>query len=228
MELRQGSLCYFDGLTNPEGRHGTKPLPFDGSGSANPKGTIRIVLVIRGRANSNYRASFNRIYSVGSNGGWVQGSKLNPLDISKVGHKTLFEKDAETKEEDAEKKRVKEEKKEANRVEAKRLEANKEAREGVQKAIEEANLLEKVRRAKMHPDWKGAVWKQLKDQGVAPGSAIGRRTMRRAKIASMSDEQKAEVAANKADYDRGRAGCACAPCWLRWCGHRLRLAVQYR
>jgi hypothetical protein len=38
------------------------------------------VLVIRGRANSNYRASFNRIYSVGSNGGWVQGSKLNPLE----------------------------------------------------------------------------------------------------------------------------------------------------
>jgi hypothetical protein len=58
----------------------------------------------------------------------VQGSKLNPLD--KVGHKTLFEKDAETKEEHAEKKRAKEEEKEANRVEAKRLEANKEAREG--------------------------------------------------------------------------------------------------
>jgi hypothetical protein len=38
------------------------------------------VLVIRGRANNNYRASFNRIYSVGSNGGWVQGSKLNPLE----------------------------------------------------------------------------------------------------------------------------------------------------
>jgi hypothetical protein len=38
------------------------------------------VLVIRGRAKSNYRASFNRIYSVGSNGGWVQGSKLNPLE----------------------------------------------------------------------------------------------------------------------------------------------------
>ena len=75
VELRQGSLCYFDGLTNLEGRHGTKPLPFDGSGSANPKGTSRLVLVIRGRANSNYRASFNRIYSVGSNGGWVQGSK---------------------------------------------------------------------------------------------------------------------------------------------------------
>jgi hypothetical protein len=39
----------------------------------------------------------------------VQGSKLNPLD--KVDHKALFEKDAETKEEDAEKKRAKEEKK---------------------------------------------------------------------------------------------------------------------
>ena len=50
VELRQGSLCYFDGLTNLEGRHSTKPLPFDGSGSANPKGTSRLVLVIRGRA----------------------------------------------------------------------------------------------------------------------------------------------------------------------------------
>ena len=50
VELGQGSLCYFDGLTNLEGRHGTKPLPFDGSGSANPKGTSRLVLVIRGRA----------------------------------------------------------------------------------------------------------------------------------------------------------------------------------
>ena len=38
------------------------------------------MLVIRGHAISNYRASFNRIYSVGSNGGWVQGSKLNPLE----------------------------------------------------------------------------------------------------------------------------------------------------
>jgi hypothetical protein len=36
VELRQGSLCYFDGLTNLEGRHGTKPLPlpFDGSAAA--------------------------------------------------------------------------------------------------------------------------------------------------------------------------------------------------
>jgi hypothetical protein len=25
-ELTQGSLCYFDGITNFEGRHGTKPL----------------------------------------------------------------------------------------------------------------------------------------------------------------------------------------------------------
>jgi hypothetical protein len=53
--------------------------------------------------------------------------------------KTLFE--GETKEEKEKKNRVKEEKKEAKRVEAKRLEANKEAREGMQNAIEEANLL---------------------------------------------------------------------------------------
>jgi hypothetical protein len=66
--------------------------------------------------------------------------------------KTLFEKDAETKEEEVEggvrreRNRVKEEKKEAKRVEAKRLEANKEAREGVQKQIEEANLIGKQSR----------------------------------------------------------------------------------
>jgi hypothetical protein len=72
VQLKQGSLCCFDGLTNLEGRHGTKPLPFDGSGSAHPKGTSRLVLVIRGRANRNYRASFNKIYSVGRGGGGKQ------------------------------------------------------------------------------------------------------------------------------------------------------------
>jgi hypothetical protein len=61
VELRQGSLCYFDGLTNLEGRHSTKPLPAGLCGGDD----ARLVLVIRGRANSNYRASFNRIYSVG-------------------------------------------------------------------------------------------------------------------------------------------------------------------
>jgi hypothetical protein len=58
--------------------------------------------------------------------------------------KTLFEKDAGTKEEDVEKKRAKEEKKEADWVEANPLynaKANKEAREGMQKQIEEADLV---------------------------------------------------------------------------------------
>jgi hypothetical protein len=90
VDLNQGSLCYFGGLTNLEGRHGTKPLPFDGSCSAHPKGTSRLVLVIRGRANRNYRESFNKIYFVGrgvsskaadsGDGGWARGWKSNPLD----------------------------------------------------------------------------------------------------------------------------------------------------
>jgi hypothetical protein len=70
---------------------------------------------------------------------WCNSTKV---DVDK----TLFEKDAGTKEEDAEKKRAKEEKKGADRVEANPLynaKANKEAREGMQKQIEEANLLAK-------------------------------------------------------------------------------------
>jgi hypothetical protein len=31
VDLNQGSLCYFDGLTNLERRHGTRPLRSDGS-----------------------------------------------------------------------------------------------------------------------------------------------------------------------------------------------------
>jgi hypothetical protein len=87
----------------------------------------------------------------------------------------------------------------------------------VQKQIEEANLLGKeskeerkragveANRAKeMQPDWMVAVWKQLKDQGVAPRSRIGRSAMQKARTASMSDEEKAEVAAKKADWYQKR------------------------
>jgi hypothetical protein len=115
VELNQGSLCYFDGLTNLEGRHGTKRLPFDGSGSAHPKGTSRLVLVIRGRANRNYRESFNKIYFVGrgvsrkaadsGNGGWVPGWKSNPLD--KVDHEQAEKQKEERRKEKRE--RAKEE-----------------------------------------------------------------------------------------------------------------------
>jgi hypothetical protein len=67
VDLNQGSICYFDGLTNLEGRHGTKRLPFDGSGSAHPKRApagLCLLFVIRGRArmhrNYLYRESFNQ------------------------------------------------------------------------------------------------------------------------------------------------------------------------
>ena len=52
VQLKQGGLCCFDGLTDLEGRHGTRPLCSDGS--AHLEDTSRLVLVIRGRANSNY------------------------------------------------------------------------------------------------------------------------------------------------------------------------------
>ena len=61
---RQGSLCYFGGLTNLEGLHSTKPHSSTSSdGSADP---CRLVLVIRGRAQTNYRISCDKIYSAGS------------------------------------------------------------------------------------------------------------------------------------------------------------------
>jgi hypothetical protein len=56
----------------------------------------------------------------------------------------------------------------------------------------------------MKPDWKVALEKQLKDQGVAPGSRTGRTATQKAKRVNMSDEQKAEVAAEQADYGRKR------------------------
>jgi hypothetical protein len=105
----------------------------------------RLVLVIRGRAISNYRASFNRIYSVGSPGGWVQGSKLNPLEpltpplttdfakskSKKVDVDTALLKKVQSEDMKAEMKRTKEAK------EAKNIEAS----EGRQNAIGEANRL---------------------------------------------------------------------------------------
>ena len=70
VDLNQGSLCYFDGVTNLEGRHGTRPLCSDGSAQLEEKDEGRLVLVIRGRAISNYRTSFNKIYSVGRGVSW--------------------------------------------------------------------------------------------------------------------------------------------------------------
>jgi hypothetical protein len=57
-ELTQGSLCYFDGITNFEGRHGTKPLVVD---SSRQQDLRRLVVVVRGRTKTDYRTSFNAV-----------------------------------------------------------------------------------------------------------------------------------------------------------------------
>jgi hypothetical protein len=115
VDLNQGSLCYFDGLTNLEGRHGTRPLCSDGSAHLEEKYEGRLVLVIRGRTNRNYRTYFNKIYSVGrgvsgwwdllcrwwgsGNGGSVPGWKVNHLD---KGDRKQAEKQKERGEEEGE------------------------------------------------------------------------------------------------------------------------------
>jgi hypothetical protein len=38
VQLKQGSLCYFDGFTNLEGRHGTRPLCSDGNAHLEARG----------------------------------------------------------------------------------------------------------------------------------------------------------------------------------------------
>jgi hypothetical protein len=81
VQLKQGSLCYFDGLTNLEGRHGTRPLSSDGS--AHPEDNSRLVLVIRGRTNINYRAFFNKIHSGEVGGGG--SSTCKAVENSKGG-----------------------------------------------------------------------------------------------------------------------------------------------
>ena len=78
------------------------------------------MLVIRGRANRNYRESFNKIYFVGGgvsskaadsgNGGWAPGWKSNPLD--KVDH----EQAEKQKEERRKEKRERAKEKEAKRA----------------------------------------------------------------------------------------------------------------
>ena len=57
-ELTQGSLCYFDGITNFEGRHGTKPLVVD---SSRQQDLRRLVVVVRGRTKTDYRTSFDAV-----------------------------------------------------------------------------------------------------------------------------------------------------------------------
>jgi hypothetical protein len=76
------------------------------------------VLVIRGRANSNYQTSFNKIYSgevrggVSSkaadsgNGGWVRGWKAGLFE--KVDHKQAEKQKEERKKEKEERKKEKE------------------------------------------------------------------------------------------------------------------------
>jgi hypothetical protein len=148
----QGSLCYFDGLTNLEGRHGTKPLPFDGSGSAHPKGTSRLVLVIRGRANRNYRESVNKIYFEGrgvsskaadsGNGGWapVLGWKSNPVD--KVDHEQAENQKEERRKEKRERAAFEEAKRVAFEAEMVADRELHEAKKVAEDAVTKAALME--------------------------------------------------------------------------------------
>jgi hypothetical protein len=63
-KLTQGSLCYFDGITNFEGRHGTKPLVVD---SSRQQDLRRLVVVVRGRTKTDYRTSFNAVHGAPCN-----------------------------------------------------------------------------------------------------------------------------------------------------------------